>query len=70
MPWAEEQAHVGTGLGHDDLRRGRGDPRIEVSKVIWGSKGTSRAQVTALSVAMEASKKSRWSITCRQRMAW
>ena len=29
-------------------------PGIEVSRATWGSKGTSRAQISALSVAMEA----------------
>jgi len=37
-------------------------PGMEVSKATWGSNGTSRAQISALRVAIEASKKSRWSI--------
>jgi hypothetical protein len=45
-------------------------PGMEVSKATWGSKGTRRSQISALRVAMERSKKSRWSITWRQRMAW
>ena len=42
------------------------DPRMTT----WGSKGTSRAQISALSVAMEASKKSRWSMIWRHKSAW
>ena len=45
-------------------------PRMELRMTTWGSKGTSRAQISALRVAMEASKKSRWSMIWRHKRAW
>lgn len=65
-----EPLHVGSGLGHDHLGGLARDPGIEVRIVTTASKGPRRAVTSSVIAAIEASRKSTWSMICRHTTAW